>query len=120
MKYELINPSDKIFFEAPDLPLAALAVGLISSMYCAKPIDGGEDTPIFAFIDADLWFKDKTGKDSLQYATDNALAVADVLDTFTLAGERSSLNNICKAAKDTAAYLRKKYGTTTTGEGAAA
>ena len=62
MEYELINPSDPYTFIAEDLETAALAVFLISTLFGAKPKDGGEDVPVFILGGAREWYSERFGR----------------------------------------------------------
>ena len=52
MLYELINPSDPVTFEAPDLKVAALVTIILGQgQYGAQPVDdSAEGVPIMLFF----------------------------------------------------------------------
>lgn len=112
-KYELINPSDKIYFDAPSPKVALIAVNLLSPAYGAIPIDGrGEHIPIMMLQNFDEYFAGLYGKklntDDL-FKTRLGPEVAVCLESFQLGHERSSMNDICGHAHEMAKYLRKKF-----------
>lgn len=106
MKLEIINPSDKCFIETDDI-LAAKVVGHIlgQGWYGLQDIETCEtilsifETP---FNDADEY---------QQYIDTHRLQLAEVFESITYAGERTSLNNIGAAAERYAKALREKGAT---------
>lgn len=64
MEYELINPSDPYTFEAPDLEVAALVVGLLSPTFGAvsKNRKEEEEVPVFIFGGYEEWYKETFSK----------------------------------------------------------
>lgn len=109
MKYELINPSDKIYFEG-DFPLVAMgyAITLLGEgMYALNDSEGETVVPMFWTGDACInWFRQQgTTLDGAM--VDHAENAAAFLDTLTYAHERSSLNDIGKRAKGLAGRLRE-------------
>ncbi|MFJ0091963.1 hypothetical protein ACLDXG_19785, partial [Acinetobacter baumannii] len=57
MIFELINPSDKCTFEAPNLKIAALVTCVLGNgQYSAKGIENDLDVPFFIFGGHDEWF----------------------------------------------------------------
>lgn len=109
MKYELINPSDKIFFYAPSLLIASLSVFLLSTKYGAKSQESDDEVPIFIFGGAEQWLKDKFEiSDIKKTFEENFNQIIDCLNTFKVDGRRSSINDICKYAKELADVLRTK------------
>ena len=109
MKFELINPSDAVFFEAPSLLVAAFAVVYLSPSYGAKEVNGNLEVPIFMFGGAEEWFEKQLNvKDIKETFRTVAKDVAACLKTFHLGkGKRTSINNICKYAHDDAKSLLK-------------
>lgn len=111
MKYELINPSDKIFYDAPDVIHSAVATALISTAYggaCQEK--DGEDSPIFLFGDASEWIKERSGIGVEDFIEKNAQSLFETFQSFRLAsGKRTSMNNIVGAAHQYAEALKKKY-----------
>jgi hypothetical protein len=110
LRFELVNPSDAYTFTAPDLETAALAVVLLGrGRYGGKSLDGGKDVPIFLLGGHDNWFVAQFGRrvqESLDHVPHEAIAAC--LDTLTLDGERTSMNNIGKGARMLADALRSK------------
>ncbi|EPP8766632.1 hypothetical protein QDT13_001905 [Acinetobacter baumannii] len=62
MIFELINPSDKCTFEAPNLKIAALVTCVLGNgQYSAKGIKHDLDVPFFLFGGHEEWFISKFG-----------------------------------------------------------
>ena len=60
MMFELINPSDPYFFEAPDLEIAAgISILLGEGMTPAKEVEGSLEVPFFMFGANKNWFQEK-------------------------------------------------------------
>jgi hypothetical protein len=109
MKYELINPSDPIFFEAPNLKIATLACLYVGNgSYGAKPEDGSEEVPLLIF-GWRKWWAEKYDTDPMAEATENAVEIAKALRSFHIQDgrERSSLNDICARAHADADSIEK-------------
>lgn len=108
MKYELINPSDKIHFEGDFEPavMGAAIAALGQGKYALEDDNGNTVVPIWLFGGHEEWFRahETTLDDVL---TNKRADVAAFLDTLTYAGERSSMNNIGARAKAIAEALRK-------------
>lgn len=108
MKYELINPSDAIYFEGDFEPavMGAAIAFLGNGKYGLDDSNGNQVVPIWLFGGHEEWFRahETTLDDVL---TKKRADVAAFLDTLTYAGERSSLNNIGARAKAIAEALRK-------------
>ena len=88
MTYELINPSDTYIFEAPNREVAALAVGMINTMYGARTEN---DDPLWAipflgFSDPEKWYIQTFGRTICDGLDALASELADALDSFTLCG----------------------------------
>lgn len=101
--YELVNPSDPIEFEAPDLATATIVcVVLGEGMYAATPTKGGEAVPIMAFGIPEGWFQRCFGKtcqdfvDGQLRTEDTRARAAAAFASFRIKDgrERSSLNDI--------------------------
>ncbi|RRU90009.1 hypothetical protein EGJ24_01155 [Stenotrophomonas maltophilia] len=110
--YTIINPSDPYTLIADDLVLAAISVCLLGSgKYALEAADGSEGVPFFLFGGHDEWFA-AHGAGSLDAALtaatgQRAEALAKVLESVTIVGARSSLNDIGEAAARLAAGVRK-------------
>ncbi len=110
--YTIINPSDPYTLIADDLVLAAISVCLLGSgKYALEAADGSEGVPFFLFGGHDEWFA-AHGAGSLDAALtaatgQRAEALAKVLESVTIVGTRSSLNDIGEAAARLAAGVRK-------------
>lgn len=110
IRYELVNPSDEIYFEAPSFEVALLSVTAISPMFGAKPIDpAGETVPIMAFEDFETFyferFKRKFDIDEV-HAAPTGPQIVKCLESFKTKGERTSMNDICGAAYELAERMR--------------
>lgn len=102
MEYELINPSDKYTFVAPDLEVAALTVFTLSFSYGAEPKDNGEDVPIFIFGGADKWYEEKFGRKFEDGIALRKGELADALRSMMLGGfeDRERYNAALEAITD--------------------
>lgn len=110
MQYELINPSDKIFFEAEDLEVATVAVGLVGSgKYGAHPKGDGPVVPIFLFGGWVDFCTEHFGKEPDYKDFTLMSRVATCLRTFRVDGERTSMNDICGRAQDWANKIDIKF-----------
>lgn len=101
MKFEISNPSDKAYMDAPDLKVAAIAVTLLSrGQYGLTEVDGEASVPMFMLGGAEEWFQDhfKMGiQESYDSLSDGVLH--STLKSVRLAGRRSSLNDIVGRAQ---------------------
>ncbi len=103
--YTIINPSDPYTLIADDLVLAAISVCLLGSgKYALEAADGSEGVPLFLFGGHDEWFA-AHGAGSFDTALNTAVeqrpeALAAVLDSVSIKGSKSSMNDIggCAAA----------------------
>jgi hypothetical protein len=110
MKYELINPSDKIYFDAPDVVHAATATALISTAYGGKCLeDGGEDSPVFLFSSASDWVQNRSGMTVDEFIENNAQTLHDTLASFRYDTERTSMSRIVDAAHQYADAINRKF-----------
>jgi hypothetical protein len=108
-EYEIINPSDKCYLTGAGEPLAGAGLFLGRGKYALRGKNGEEGLPLFLFGGIEDWWKATFGRSFDSYMdTKPHAAIADVLDTFRYAGERSSMNDIGKAAKANARALRAK------------
>lgn len=110
--YKIINPSDPYHLTADDLVLAAIAACLLGhGKYALEATDGSEGVPLFVFGGHDEWFAAQGAgsfDEALTAATgQRAEALAKVLESVTIVGTRSSLNDIGEAAARLAAGVRK-------------
>lgn len=98
MQYELINPSDKIYFDADEHIVAWLAVVLIGNgMYGAETETEKNNIPICLFGWRET-FKITFQKEPEQALEENKKQLTKCLFSFRTAHERTSLNDICKNA----------------------
>ena len=99
MKLELVNPSDKIFFEADDELTAFLTVILLGDgKYGANDEYQKTIVPVLIFGWRD-YFKEKFGGEPEVLLEKNKEKIKKCLKSFKIEGERTSLNNICKIAE---------------------
>jgi hypothetical protein len=98
MKYELINPSDKIEFEAESDEIALLCVLNISSAYAAENLETGWKSPfgMFGYTEDDL-IRD-LGRDVETFCELYRDEINACFKSFHCVHERTSLNDICKYA----------------------
>ena len=113
MKYELVNPSDKIYLHADDERVAIAAVLVLSTLYGITDTKGNLIMPVLRFGGMDEFLTDKFGSraGAQSFIAGNLLKMADCLDSFGTDGERTSLNDICARAKIVANALREKHST---------
>lgn len=110
LKYELINPSDKIYYEAPDQIHSAVATALLSNGYGGKCLDdSAHDSPIFLFSDPSEWIKEKSGITAYQFIESNAQTLYDTLKSFRYASERTSMSRIVDSAHKYARAIDEKF-----------
>lgn len=108
-EYEVINPSDECYITGGGEELAAACVFLGRGKYALRAEDGTEGCPLFLFGGFNEWWTETFGRTFDAYMeTKPHEAIAKVLETFRYQGERSSMNNIGKAAQRTADALRIK------------
>ncbi|MEE9891435.1 MAG: hypothetical protein PBU96_18980 [Stenotrophomonas geniculata] len=110
--YKIINPSDPYHLTADDLVLAAIAACLLGhGKYALEATDGSGGVPLFLFGGHDEWFAAQGAgsfDEALTAATgQRAEALAKVLESVTIVGTRSSLNDIGEAAARLAVGVRK-------------
>lgn len=111
-RYELINPSDKIFFDAKDLATALIAVSLIGNLrYGAHELGTTNpvNIPTFLFGGWDNFINKNFDGRAPEVSDEGILeSVADCLKTFRLASqERTSMNDICGNAHAYAQRLER-------------
>lgn len=90
--YDLINMSDAVTFQAPDLQIAALATLLIGNgQYMANAYDDAEEkmngmdngVPPFLFVPLSTWWQERWPESPIQAVFDTRKSeVADCFDTF--------------------------------------
>ncbi len=132
MLYELVNPSDPYVFQADSFPVAVTTAWLISSMYEANPEDGDDYFGIPSFMeDPAKEYKEQFGDSIEDFINKHNAEIVDALQSLVLGGfkdyrqyllavemiddpeklmafrekwndRRSSMNNICKHAKELA------------------
>lgn len=90
MLYELINPSDPVTFEAPDLKVAALVTIILGrGHYGAEPADdSAEGVPIMLFGDPTEWWTERWPEEPMGGAGDrDALRLAAALRSVCYGGK---------------------------------
>jgi len=106
LTYEIINPSDAAHCDAPTDPIAVAAIALLSEGRYAVRRDGFRG-PLFLFSGQEEWFAANAGGATFSdFTLANLDAIADVLASVRLNGERSSLNDFSKRAHGLAETLR--------------
>lgn len=105
MFYEIINPSDKCFFEAPDLKTAFIVTTLLGGgQYAAKPeSEDADEVPLFLFGGAQEWWDERfPGEDVSMSAKDNAGTVIPALRSVCYGDlrERKLYDSALKAIDD--------------------
>lgn len=108
MKFEIINPSDKLFLTAPDLLISAVAICLLSKgVYALKGIGDNDnlEVPLFLFGGHDGWFLENlncTFQEALIKAKERKQELIDCLKSIEYETERGSMNNIQQCGIDIA------------------
>lgn len=80
--YELINRSDPYTFEAPNIEVAGVAVGLLSTGFGAKDLTQGSDESSPILFGWDEWLKDHS-IDKAWFASHRE-ELADALESFLI------------------------------------
>lgn len=91
MLYKLINPSDSVTFEAPDLKVAALVTIILGrGLYGAEPVDeSAESVPIMLFGGAIEWWTERWPEEPIDGAGDrDALRLAAALRSVCYGGKK--------------------------------
>lgn len=90
--YELINPSDRYTFYAPNIEVAGVAVCQLSTNFGAKEIGGDEQTPILFGWGAWLESRGITS----EWVDSHLSEIADALDSFLIGGpaERADVESM--------------------------
>lgn len=120
MKFELANPSDKIYLEGDDFEVVAIAVVAVGhGQYPAfeidengNEIDEGASVPFFLFGGLDEWFNEKFGvcaEECVKRVKKEKLRqLIDALRSFRCVGARTSMNDICGYAHSIADALEEE------------
>lgn len=111
-RYELINPSDKIFLDADDVRVAQIAALYAGKgFYGLKDENGEQVFGLIAFGGSDDFFKSFGGvSDYEEFIKANKQKIAECLRTFRTDGVRSSMNDICGNAHKLASKLEAANG----------
>lgn len=105
--YEIINPSDRAYCDAPTDPLAVAAIAILSEGRYSVRREGFTG-PLFLFGGHDEWFAaNADGVTFEAFMLANLAGIADVLASVRLAGERSSANDLVERAHWMADRMRK-------------
>jgi len=110
MKYELINPSDQVFFEAEDDKVAFVASLLVGSgQYAAKRTDNGETAVGFYLfgINAEE-LERQLGCSGDEFIEKERLHIADAFASFAYSHGQSSLNAIVDRAHEMGRRLKAR------------
>ena len=101
MKYEIINPSDKVYITAEDDLIAKIVCYYLGNATYMLKNDKGE--LLTGFLDPNI---DIDGKELEKYIVSHVNDIAEAFDSLTYEGERTSMNNIGKSAYAYAAAFR--------------
>lgn len=94
MKYELINPSDRIFFDAENNKIAQFCSTYISTGYTYENTETGESGNMYIFgIDEDGILKE-FGCDIKTFIKENAKEIQACFASFRYSSGRTSMNRI--------------------------
>lgn len=106
-----MNPSDEIYFESDDLEVAVVCMTVFEGKYAAKNLDEkGPSVPLFLFGGFDDFCLEHFNSKEPDFKDPVLMRkVSMALKSFKLAGERSSMNDICKYAKYYAEKIDKKF-----------
>lgn len=101
MKYEIINPSDKCYISSENEKVAKYACLLIGNgMYGLHNAETGESVfPAYIFAMSVEQILLEFGEPLGDFFEHNKKEIAECLNTFEYATERTSLNDIGKAAR---------------------
>lgn len=107
MRFELINPSDKIFLNADDLRVAQIAALYAGKGYYGLNDENGEQVfGLIAFGGSEDFIKSFGDEASYKkFVEDKKREIADCLKTFRTDGVRTSMNDICGNAHRLAAQV---------------
>lgn len=109
-KFEIINPSDKAFIYGDNELVVAVATVLFSmGKYGLQEVDGEYALPILAFGGGEEWMKENGIDNTGEWVKENKDGVIAALRSVSLQGERTSLNNIVRAAHQRADNLEEYY-----------
>lgn len=109
MRFELINPSDKIFLDAENVQVAQIAALYAGKGYYGLNDESGNQVfGMIAFGGSDGFFASFGGQEAFaEFAKSHKKEISDCLLSFRVNGVRSSLNDICGYAHSLAASLRE-------------
>ncbi len=101
MKYEIINPSDKCYISSENEKVAKYSCLLIGNgKYGLKNAETGESVlSIYLFGISEEEILQEFGKPLGEFFEENKKEIAECLNTFEYATERTSINNIGNAAR---------------------
>ena len=101
MKYEIINPSDKVYITAEDDLIAKIVCYYLGRGTYMLKNDKGE--LLTGFLEPNI---DIEGKELEKYIYTHAVEIADALDSLVYRYERTSMNDIGEKAHVIAKALR--------------
>ena len=99
MKYELINPSDLIFFDAESDIVAFFCVLMISCAYGAENTETGWSGPMYIMGIEDSQLEIELEMDVDSFININREDINNCFQSFSYNSERSSMNKIVDHAK---------------------
>ena len=109
MKYELINPSDKIEFEAESDMIAFFSVLMLSDgKYAAENIETKWSSPLYIFGIKTEALEMELGMDVEAFCELYRDEINACFQSFHCVHERSSLNDICAYAKGLSVKAEKE------------
>lgn len=108
IEYELINPSDKIYFQAPNFRAATMATAIVGNgAYAARANVADSDVPLFMFGGFKEFCEKNFGKipdvNDVEFNKD----LYATLISFRTEKERTSLNDICGYAHSYAEKVKR-------------
>lgn len=110
MKYELINPSDKVIYDAPNKLISGMATLSLSAGYGGDCLDNPEQSsPIFLFGGGSEWLEEQSGLELEACFKTHAAELVKTLRSFELVGERTSLNDIVTVANKVANNIETRF-----------
>lgn len=110
MKYELVNPSDQVFFEAEDDKVAFMASLLVGNgQYAAKRTDNGEIAVGFYLLGISAEeLERQLGCSCDAFIEKEGARLADAFTSFVYSHGRSSLNAIVDRAHEMGRRLKAR------------
>jgi hypothetical protein len=98
MKYELINPSDKIEFEAESNEIAFFCVVMLEPRYAAQNLETEWSSGIYLFGITEEVIEKELNRDIENFCELYRDEINACFKSFHCVGARTSMNDICKVA----------------------